>query len=101
MGLFGSLFGCDKKADAPKAKCCQSAVVAQPAVAGGIPAEVIAAISASVGIMMDDASADMVAAIAAAIVHSRGGSSALRIKRTGNAWAASGLQKVMDCRQQM
>jgi len=98
MGLFDSLFGGGKK-EAPKAKPAQQAPAAVAAPAGGIPPEVVAAISASVGMVMDDASPEVIAAVTAAIIHARGGCSALRIKRGGSAWAASGLQKIMDCRQ--
>lgn len=104
MGLFDSLFGGGKKAEAPKAKPKKAAPEAvQPVVAvEGLTPEVVAAISASVSMMLEeDASAELVAAVTAAIIHSRGGAMAVRFKRTGNAWAASGRQKIMDGRQMM
>lgn len=102
MGLFDSLFGGGKKAEAPKAKPKKAAPeAAQPIAAEGLTPEVVAAISASVGMMLEDASAELVAAVTAAIVHSRGGAMAVRIKRPGNAWAAAGRQKIMDSRQMM
>lgn len=103
MGFFDSLFG-GKKEEAPKAKpkkvkAKAPEAEAPAAHAGGLTPEVIAAISASVGIVMEGASAEMVAAITAAIVHARGGGNAVRFKRTSGAWAASGRQKIMDSRQ--
>jgi hypothetical protein len=65
--------------------------------APGIKPEVIAAISASIGLVLDDDS-EIMAAVAAAIIHARGGL-AVRIKRTSNAWGAIGRQKLMDSRQ--
>lgn len=106
MGFFDSLFGGGKKQEAPKAKT-KKAKVAAPveeaaAPAEGLTPEVLAAISASVGVVMEGASAEMVAAVTAAIVHARGGGGgAVRFKRTNNAWAAAGRQKIMDSRQMM
>lgn len=105
MGFFDSLFGGGKKQEAPKAKT-KKAKVAAPveeaaAPAEGLTPEVLAAISASVGVVMEDASAEMVAAVTAAIVHARGGGGAVRFKRTNTAWAAAGRQKIMDSRQMM
>lgn len=105
MGFFDSLFGGGKKEEAPKAKPKKAkapaaeapAVAAAPA--GGLTPEVIAAISASVGMVMEDASAEMVAAVTAAIVHARGGAGAVRFRRASAAWASSGRQKIMDGRQ--
>lgn len=98
MGLFDSLFGGGKEKEAPKAKPKKEKVAVEVAVTQGIPPEVIAAISASVGMVMDD-DAEMVAAVAAAIVHARGGGLAVKVKRTSNAWGAMGRQKLMDGRQ--
>ena len=102
MGFFDSLFGGGKK-EAPKAKPkkakAPAAAAPEAAPADGLTPEVIAAISASVGMVMEGASAEMVAAVTAAIVHARGGVSAVHFKRTSNAWAASGRQKIMDGRQ--
>jgi hypothetical protein len=103
MGFFDSLFG-GKKEEAPKAKpkkvkAKAPEAEAPAAPAGGLTPEVIAAIGASVGIVMEEASAEMVAAVTAAIVHARGGGNAVRFKRSTNAWAASGRQKIMDGRQ--
>ncbi|HWQ61375.1 MAG TPA: hypothetical protein VN521_03635 [Negativicutes bacterium] len=100
MGFFDSLFG-GKKEEAPKAKPkkAKAPAPAAEAPADGLTPEVIAAISASVGIVMEGASAEMVAAVTAAIIHARGGGMAVRFKRTSTAWAASGRQKVMDSRQ--
>lgn len=106
MGFFDSLFGGGNKQEAPKAKPKKEKVAAPvteeaAAPAEGLTPEVIAAISASVGIVMEGASAEMVAAVTAAIVHARGGGGAVRFKRTNNAWAAAGRQKIMDSRQMM
>lgn len=105
MGFFDSLFG-GKKEEAPKAKPkkvkAQAPAAEAPAAAaaaGGLTPEVIAAISASVGVVMEGASAEMVAAVTAAIVHARGGGHAVRFRRTSVAWSASGRQKIMDSRQ--
>ncbi|EGO62355.1 hypothetical protein [Acetonema longum] len=94
MGLFDSLFGGGKKAEAPKKKEKK----AVPAAQTGLTPEVVAAISASINMVMND-DAEIIAAITAAVVHAGGGSAALHIKRSGNAWAASGRQKIMDGRQ--
>lgn len=65
----------------------------------GIKPEIIAAISASIRMVMEDASAEMVAAITAAIIHAAGGGvHAVRFKRTSNAWATFGRQKILDSR---
>ena len=65
----------------------------------GLSPEVVAAISASISMMLeDDASPELVAAITAAIVHARRAGLALRIKRTSNAWGAVGRQLLMDSR---
>ncbi len=103
MGFFERLFGGNKQ-EAPKPKKKKAKAPAPDAEAPATPAsgltpEVIAAISASVGIVMEEASAEMVAAVTAAIVHARGGGRAVRFKRTSAAWAASGRQKIMDSRQ--
>ncbi|MDR7869185.1 MAG: hypothetical protein RIN56_20555 [Sporomusaceae bacterium] len=100
MGFFDSLFG-GKQEEAPKAK--PKKAKAKPPVAeahaGGQTPEVIAAISAGVGIVMEDASAELAAAVTAAIVHAGGGGTAVRFRRAAAAWAASGRQKIMDGRQ--
>ena len=103
MGFFDSLFGGGKPAQ-PVKKIKEKVAPAadeQPSsvtVDGEIDPKVVAAITASINSMMDDA--EMIAAIVAATVHARtAGSHAVRIKRTTNAWAASGRQKVMDGRQ--
>lgn len=101
MGLFDSLFGGGKKAEAPKKKkAAPAAVETVEAVADtGIRPEIIAAISASINMVMSDD--EMIAAIAAAIHHAGGAGTGLglRIKRSGDAWAVAGRQKVMDSRQ--
>ncbi len=103
MGFFDALFG--KKAEpAPKPKKTKkakapAAAPAAPAAAGGLTPEILAAISASVGIVMEEADAAIVAAIAAAIVHAKSGGQAVRFKKTNGAWAAYGRQKLMDSRQ--
>ena len=64
--------------------------------------EIVAAIAASINCVMDDTnvSAELLAAITAAVVHhSGGGTHAVRIKRTSSAWTLSGRQKLMDVRQ--
>ena len=63
--------------------------------------DIVAAIAASINCVMDDTSisAELLAAITAAVVHHSGGAHAVRIKRTSNAWAMSGRQKIMDSRQ--
>lgn len=101
MGFLDSLFGGGNKAEKPKAKPQKEKAVqpAPPVVELGVSPEVLAAISASVSMMMEDASAELIAAVTAAIVHARGGGTAVRFKRTSNAWAAAGRQKVMDGRQ--
>ena len=109
MGLFDNLFGGGNKPEpAPKKKAAPAPVaapVAAPAaseepVIAGISPEIVAAIAASIS-MMDDTSisAELLAAITAAVVHHSGGAHAVRIKRTSNAWAMSGRQKLMDARQ--
>ena len=98
MGLFDSLFGGGKQQEAPKARPKKEKAVAQGAADQGVPPEVIAAICASVSVIMDEDDA-MVAAVVAAIVHARSGGLAVRIRRTANAWGATGRQKLMDSRQ--
>ena len=104
MGLFDSLFGGgDKPAPAPKKKAAP-APVAEPEASAPAPAglnpEIVAAIAASIS-MMDDTSisAELLAAITAAVVHHSGGAHAVRIKRTSNAWAMKKKKKIMDSRQ--
>lgn len=101
MGLFDSLFGGGKKAEAPKKeKKAVPAAAAAPASseATGLAPEIVAAITAGINMVMND-DAELIAAITAAVVHANGGGAALRLKRTSNAWAASGRQKIMDGRQ--
>lgn len=101
MGLFDSLFGGGKKAEAPKKEKKAVPAAAAPAStdeASGLTPEIVAAISAGINMVMND-DAELIAAITAAVVHAGGGSAALRIKRAGNAWAASGRHKIMDGRQ--
>lgn len=108
MGLFDSLFGGKKQPEpAPKKQKAEPAAsvteAAAPAIAAidGVHPEIVAAIAASIA-MMDDTniSAELLAAITAAVVHhSGGGVHAVKIKRGGNAWALSGRQKIMDSRQ--
>jgi len=103
MGFFDSLFGGGKPAQPVKKKKEKVAPAAgeQPAsvtVDGEIDPKIVAAITASVNSMMDDA--ELIAAIVAATVHARtAGAHAVRIKRTNNSWAANGRQKIMDGRQ--
>ncbi|MDR3589342.1 MAG: hypothetical protein P4N41_06740 [Negativicutes bacterium] len=66
--------------------------------AEGIKPEVLAAIAAAVGVTMEEPDIEMVAAVAAAIVHAGRGGLAVRIKRTNNAWAAFGREKIMNSR---
>jgi hypothetical protein len=102
MGLFDSLFGGGKKAEAPKKEKKAVPAAAAPASveveATDLTPEIVAAISAGINMVMSD-DAELIAAIAAVVVHAGGGAGALRIKRTSNAWAASGRQKIMDSRQ--
>ncbi|MBP2653266.1 MAG: hypothetical protein H6Q73_835 [Firmicutes bacterium] len=69
--------------------------------ASGLRPEVMAAISASLNVAMGGDSAEMVAAVSAAIIHAVGGGKAVRFKKSGNAWAAFGRQKIMDSRQML
>lgn len=100
MGLFDSLFGGGKKEAAPKKKqAAPAAVETVEADDSGIKPEIIAAISASINMVMSDD--EMIAAIAAAIHHAGGAGTGLglRIKRSSDAWAIAGRQKIMDSRQ--
>ena len=102
MGLFDSLFGGPKPEPAPKKK--KEKPVAEPEVVAAAPAglnpEIVAAIAASIAVMDDTSiSAELMAAITAAVVHHSGGAHAVKIKRTSNTWAMSGRQKLMDSRQ--
>lgn len=109
MGLLDSLFG-SKKAEKPAAKPAKAepaaASVAQPEVVApvaveGLPPEVVAAICASIGMVMDENSgAELAAVVAAVLLHAKGGGCrAVSFKRTSNAWSAVGRQKIMDSRQ--
>ncbi len=107
MGLLDSLFG-SKKAETPapepkKAEVTPAVVepVAVPTAIGVLPPEVVAAICASIGMVMENGDGDELAAvIAAVILHSKGGGCrAVNFRRTSNAWSASGRQKIMDSRQ--
>lgn len=103
MGFFDSLFGGDKK-PAPKKKKKITAPVEEAAVPAsaddGLSPEVIAAISASVNMVLNDESdAAIVAAVTAAIMHAKkGGAMAVKIKRASNVWSITGRQQVMDAR---
>lgn len=109
MGFFDSLFGGGKKEEPKKKKkkAAPAAVETAPepvhsAVdANGLTPEVIAAISASVNMVLEgETDPVVIAAVTAAIVHAQGGAGgAVRFKRTSDAWAASGRQKIMDSRQ--
>lgn len=105
MGLFDSLFGTKKEPEAPKKKSTAPAADKPREDVGhnaeqGINPEIMAAIAASINCVMEDVDAAVIAGIAAAIHHARsGGALALKIKRSNNAWAASGRQKIMDGRQ--
>ena len=70
-------------------------------VSSGVAPEIVAAIAASISCVMDtNLTAELLAAITAAVVHHSGGAAgAVRIKRTSSAWALSGRQKLMDVRQ--
>ena len=100
MGLFDSLFGGGKKAEAPKKEKKAVPAAAAPASTepAGLTPEIVAAISAGITMIMND-DAELIAAIAAVVVHAGGGARALRIKHASSAWAASGRQKIMDGRQ--
>ncbi|EAX48137.1 hypothetical protein TcarDRAFT_1684 [Thermosinus carboxydivorans Nor1] len=106
MGFFDSLFGGGKKAEAPKKEKKKKAApvpadeTAEPAQASGLTPEIIAAISASVNMVLaDESDPAVVAAVVAAIAHAQGGVRAVRFKRTNNIWAVTGRQKIMDSRQ--
>lgn len=107
MGFFDALFGTKKEPEAPKKKKKAVSVADQPVrdvgqnAEQGINPEILAAITASINCVMDDnTDAEIIAAIAAAIHHARtGGALAIKFKRSNNAWAATGRQKVMDSRQ--
>ena len=66
--------------------------------ADGIKPEILAAIAAAVSVAMEDSEAELVAAVAAAIVHAGHTGLAVRIKRTNSAWAAFGREKMMNSR---
>ena len=108
MGLLDSLFG-SKKAETPAsaqkteatAPAAVQPVAASTVATAELPPEIVAAICASIGLVMDDGGgAELAAAIAAVILHSKGGGCrAVSFKRTSTAWSASGRQKIMDGRQ--
>lgn len=103
MGLFDSLFGGKKKATPPKKEkkappAAAVSVSAEAATPGDLTPEIVAAISASINMVMSD-DAELIAAVTAAVIHAGGGTGALRIRRTNNTWAAAGRQKLMDSRQ--
>lgn len=101
MGLFDALFGRNIKSAKPKKtnKAKTPAAVVEPAKQGTVKPEIIAAICASISVMIED-DAELVAAVAAAIIHARRkGVRVLRIKRTCDAWTLVGRQKLMDARQ--
>ena len=103
MGLLDSLFGSGKKTAAPKkaktAERVTSAVVA--AESNHIKPEIVAAICASINMIIND-DAELIAAVAATIIHARRrGIPVLRIKRSSDAWSAIGRQKLMDARQSL
>ncbi|WP_371366069.1 hypothetical protein SRRS_05840 [Sporomusa rhizae] len=98
MGFFESLFGGGSKPTPKKKKVVEEAVSTAPAV--GLPPDVIAAISASIKLVLDDESdAAIAAAVTAAIMHDRQGRvTAAKINSTSNVWSVTGRQKVMDAR---
>lgn len=103
MGLFDNLFGGGNKTEPtpkPKKKTAPPPEISIDGSAGIRP-EIVAAIAAGIYCAMDDTnlSAELLAAITAAVVHHAGGAHAVKIKRTSNAWAMSGRQKLMDVRQ--
>jgi hypothetical protein len=114
MGLFDSLFGGGTKPEPAPSKQSEPAVATNAAVANiqpepvgaaalsaGLNPEIVAAIAASINCVMDtNLSAELLAAITAAVAHHGGGGvHAVRIKRTNGTWAQSGRQKLMDSRQ--
>lgn len=100
MGFFESLFGGDSKPTPKKKKKIVEETVSISPVAHELPPDVIAAISASIKLVLDDESdAAIAAAVTAAIMHDRQGRvTAVKINRTSNAWSVTGRQKVMDAR---
>lgn len=101
MGLFDALFGRGDKRNKPKQARKAAPTVNAPVISEErvIKPEIIAAICASINVVMDD-DAELIAAVAAAIIHSRRRQvTVLRIKRASDAWAAVGRQKLMDARQ--
>ncbi|WP_425060014.1 hypothetical protein [Sporomusa carbonis] len=63
----------------------------------GITPEIIAAISASIGIMLGDTGTEFVTT-ATAGNHVKSNCLAIRIKRTNNFWMIAGRQKLMNNR---
>jgi len=101
MGFFDSLFGGGKKPTPKKKKAAATLEPAQAtAVATGLSPEVIAVIAASVNMVLgDEADAAIIAAVTAAIIHAaKNPVMAVEIKRSGNVWAETGRQKIMDAR---
>jgi hypothetical protein len=94
MGFFSSLFGGGKRSEAAAA----SPAAAQPVTAADLTPEVLAAISAGVGMTLQQVSAAVVAAVTATVIYARSEVPALRFKRTNNAWVTLGRQKIMDSR---
>ena len=114
MGLFDTLFGGgakpetapldkqSKPAGATKAAAAniQPEAVGAATISAELNPEIVAAIAASISCVMDTSiSAELLAAITAAVVHHGGGVHAVRIQRTSGAWALAGRQKLMDSRQ--
>lgn len=101
MGFFDSLFGGGKKPTPKKKKAAATLEIVQtPVVVAGLSPKVIAVIAASVNLALgDEADAAIIAAVTAAIIHAgKNGVMAVEIKRSGNVWAETGRQKIMDAR---
>lgn len=63
----------------------------------GVPPEVMAVISAGVDMVLKQEREEMMAAVAAAIVHARGGGLAVRIK-SSRLWTVAGRMKAVNSR---
>lgn len=103
MGLFDSLFGSSKEnKQKKKAKTAPVSQTETTSIAQdqAVSADVLAAISASLGTVMEGESDPAVIAAVAAAIHQaqQGGGLVIKIQRRSQVWAQAGRQKVMDAR---